>query len=251
MEYPLGAGIDLRLVVSPLQGQDRFYVFSSSYTTTAADARDELKKQLIASFHAYRLMDLTEFGTSHFGYEGSEVRFRLIDDVQSRDCVLFVFAAGGENWGVLYVKVSGDKAPFRQSPFAVFTRRPIPKAGVVELEPYRVSSAPFTAFPISLQISRRPISNQVTRIVVTEVPAGSTTEKVGVKVGDEIVAIDGRVARDFRGGVTKGSELGKIFLNRRYGDRVDLDLVSADTKTRFAVTLQIPPLLDVMSQKAR
>jgi hypothetical protein len=251
MEYSLGAGVNLRLVVSPLQGQDRFYVFSSSHTTTPAAARVELKERLIASFHAYRIVDLTEAVTSHFGYEGTELRFSLVDDVQGKDCVLFVFAESEESWGVLYSKVSEAKTPIGRSPFAVLTRRPIPKAGVVELEPYRVSSAPFTAFPISLQITRHPISNQVMKVVVTEVPAGSTTEQVGVKVGDEIMAIDGRAARDFRGGVTKGSELGKIFLNRRYGDRVNLDLISAETKTAFTVTLQIPSLLDAMSRTPR
>ena len=110
--------------------------------------------------------------------------------------------------------------------------------GVVALAPVRVKGVPVSDFPISLEVIRNPAGDRVERIVVSDVPAESAIEQAGVRVGDAIVAIDGRKTEDFAAGLGKDDELGRIFLNRTPGDTVKLEIQPADAGKPFSVTLR-------------
>jgi C-terminal processing protease CtpA/Prc len=78
----------------------------------------------------------------------------------------------------------------------------------------------------------------VNEIIVSEVPEDSLTEKAGVKPGDRVIRINGRPAESFTAGVTRESELGRIFIDRPPGETVQLEILAADARTPFSLTLE-------------
>ena len=112
------------------------------------------------------------------------------------------------------------------APFAILRKKDPAASDVVEMAPFVAANTPVTSFPIGLSVTADPLTGRVAKILVNEVPPGSTTERAGIKVGDEIISINHRKTRDFAVGLGKTSELGLIFLNRDLGDEVMLEILS-------------------------
>lgn len=173
----------------------------------------------------------------HFGFRGHRAEFGFASHGQNYSGTLFAFQADA-TWAVIYLHPAGAAAP-RLPPLERVQPAPAVPGGAVALEPFKIRENPVTGFPISLEFRPNPANGHVDHILVTDVPAGSATERAGVAVGDEVVAIDGRKAQDFLPGVTKNSELGRIFLNREGGDEVQLDVLPAKSTQVRKVTLTL------------
>jgi len=237
LQHAVAPNIELEMLVSHRGGKERIYVFSSQKGDNASDAPTRFAHALKSSFDTYRSNHFTEQDRTALGFSGRELLFDLVNPKQAVECRLFAFSEGNRSWAVMQTT---DEPPLRSPAFAPLRKNRAPPAGVVKLEPYRVKSNPLTSFPIGLEIRRGRLTNQVEEIFVLEVPPGSTTEQAGVKPGDLIISINGRKAQEFRGGVSSGTELGKIFLNRSPGHFVELELIAADSHQPYSATLRIP-----------
>lgn len=158
-------------------------------------------------------------------------------------CTIFVFTADGDYWGLLQIVPPGahTSAPLD----ALQKAAPVP-AGAVALAPFRVQEDPVTSFPIGLRVTRHNDVDRIGRILVNNVPAGSVTEQLGVKLGDEILRIEGRPVTSFAGGLSRRSDLGKILLARRPGSTLELELISPGEHESRSVTLTAGPTLAPM-----
>jgi hypothetical protein len=126
-------------------------------------------------------------------------------------------------------------------------------SGPVVLDPYRVKSVPVTGFPVSLQISHDRLTRRVTGIVISEVADIGATEHPELRAGDTVIRINRRNVTEFSDGIGADTELGRIFLNRKLGDRVELDLLEAKTQKPYSVSLRCfaPRLIDQVFPRSR
>jgi hypothetical protein len=243
VQKEVAPGIMLEMIITHADAPDRLVFLSSPQTDDQPGALGAFAHRLVDSFVAYHRALLMEEDSTKMGYAGRDLRFELVNEKEAVDCELFVFANRQTWWGILYSKPKDT--PFRADP--VFSRlrknEPLPE-GVVALPTLRVNGIPLTDFQISLEITRNAAGDRVAEIVVSNVPERSDTEQAGVKVGDAIVAIDGRAVTEFSAGVGKDSEIGRIFLNRKRGDTVVLEVRHEHAEKSFSVTLRIPRLLD-------
>jgi PDZ domain len=218
-------GLTIETVIAHADGQTRIFILSAPKTDDAPGSLMAFAGLVKGCFPAYQSTALAEKDAEEIGFSGRDLRFELAREKEILSCELFVFAQDKNWWGVLRVAPRGAPAP-SQPPFAIFHAKLNLPAGVVGMEPVHVKDTPLTSFPISLEIVPDYATDRIVRILVNEVPEGSITERAGVKVGDEIIAINGRKITDFKVGVGKDSEIGRIFLNREPGDMVDLELMA-------------------------
>jgi hypothetical protein len=239
VQKEVAPGIMLEMIVTHAGAPDRVAFLSSAETDDQPGALGAFAHRLADSFGAFHCVALTEEDSTKMGYAGHDLNFELFNGKETVDCELFVFADRETRWGVLYLKPKDT--PFRaDSVFSHLHKNdPLPE-GVVALPTLRVNGIPLTEFQISFEITRNAAGDRVAGIVVSNVPERSDTEQAGVKVGDAIVAIDGRAATDFSVGVDKDSELGRIFLNRKTGDTVVLEVMHANAEKPLSVTLRVP-----------
>lgn len=238
-EKELTPGISIESVLLRAGGKIRFVVLHATRSADQTDSVATVAHQFKAGLVIGPSSNLTENDATEFGYPGRDQRFMLLSDKEPMNCDLFVFVSDKTWWGVLYMCPKDTPLP-APSPFAILRKRDPVAEGVVEMAPFRAQDTPVTSFPIGLSVTSNLVSGRVDRIVVSEVPDGSTTEQVGVKVGDEILSVNHRKVSEFSAGLGKDSELGQIFLNRDPGDFVQLELRSPDApKSRF-ITLAIP-----------
>jgi hypothetical protein len=247
-------GITFEAVVTHVGAPDRLILFSSRKTDDQPGSLAAFAQRLKNSFTAFHCADLTEMDSTRMGFAGRDLRFELANATLALDCELFVFAGEESWWGVLYAKPRN--APMTaEAAFSLLHKNAPQPPDVVALAPVRVKGIPVSDFPISLEIIRNPAGDRVAEIVVSDVPAGSATEQAGVRVGDAIVAIDGRKTGDFAAGLGKDDELGRIFLNRTPGETVRLEIQPADSRKPFSVTLRAQARYrsasDIFSQMAR
>ncbi|HET7535701.1 MAG TPA: PDZ domain-containing protein [Candidatus Didemnitutus sp.] len=114
-----------------------------------------------------------------------------------------------------------------------------PEEKIVTLDSYDVRGRPVSSFPITIQVQYNPELKK-TKLVIIYVTPESDADRQGLRAGDEIVKIGGKPVEDMDPRVTKDSPIGKIFLNRKPGDRLDLEVVTHRTK---AITLRASPAI--------
>ncbi|HEX2854007.1 MAG TPA: PDZ domain-containing protein [Opitutaceae bacterium] len=237
--------ITFELLATHVGFTDRLIVFSSRRREEPPESLTAFAHRLRSSFSDFRSDQLTEKQAVEFGYSGRRLRFKMANKTETFDCELFVFAVADARWGVLYAKPE-NTATTAATAFRLLRRDDPLASGSVAMSPYVVKDIPVSDFPIGFDIMRNSGGDRVTGIVVNLVPPGSTTDRAGVKVGDAIVAINGRKAVEFAAGVGKDSELGRIFLNRKPGDQVDLEILPAGATKSFPVTLRLLTPFDRM-----
>jgi C-terminal processing protease CtpA/Prc len=99
----------------------------------------------------------------------------------------------------------------------------------VTLDAYKFTDQAIGSFTIAIRTAREADSRK-TRIFIIEVAAASDAEGSDLRVGDEIVKIGGVPVENMDPLVTKETELGKIFLNRKPGAPLELEVVTRRTK---------------------
>lgn len=125
--------------------------------------------------------------------------------------------------------------------------KPVPPAAkraeaIVKLEPMEVlGEPPKLSFGISLQIWQDGLTGNVSTIYITGVKPGSEAAKQGLVPFTQIDRIDGRPVQSYLASLKSGSELGKIFINRKLGAKVALKvLLAGSPKPKTIVLVEKP-----------
>jgi len=118
-----------------------------------------------------------------------------------------------------------------------------PQDKIVVLEPMKITGSPIISFPIDLRLYSDPDTQKVDRIFITKVWPGTDAEAEGLKVGDEIVKVDGKSVKDFEARVSVDSPLGQVFLNRKPGDTLKLEILTQRME-KITLRAQRPSLTD-------
>lgn len=121
-----------------------------------------------------------------------------------------------------------------------------PAEPIVKLEPMEVlGEPPKLSFGISLQIWQDSLTGNVSTIYITGVKKDSEAEKQGLKPFTQITRIDGRPVQSYLASLKSTSELGKIFINRKVGAKVALEVLSTDSPKPKTVVLVEPSKFNV------
>ena len=108
-----------------------------------------------------------------------------------------------------------------------------PAKPVVKLEPMEVlGEPPKLSFGISLQIWQDSLTGNVSTIYITGVKKDSDAEKQGLKPFTQITRIDGRPVQSYLASLKSTSDLGKIFINRKLGAKVALEVLPVGSSRR-------------------
>ncbi len=116
------------------------------------------------------------------------------------------------------------------------------KSDVVTLEAFSVGALPVQSFGFCVRILRNTETDQVTEITVTRVAPKSDAAKKGMGPLTSIRKIDGRPVQDFVASFAKGSDLNKILMHRKPGDKVTIEFLAlGSTAVRTATLTEHPP----------
>lgn len=96
---------------------------------------------------------------------------------------------------------------------------------ITQLAPFRVHDDAINAFGFDLAIYWDKSTRKVTRVFIGTIQEGSSATALDVRPGDEIRKIDGRPVTEFDAGIGAGTEIGRLFLNRRPGAKLDLEII--------------------------
>ena len=224
----LASGHHLVAIMTPRVGPIRLLAFHDAPAKPEAPAAfaEKLRSALISE----PAINPQNAPDRRLGYAGHLLSFQSEHEGIRFACELFVFTNETGRWALLQITPHTAEEP---PPFtALQPAKPVP-AGAVALAPFRVHENPVTSFPLSLRVQRNPQTDRIERIFVTEVPADSSTDLAGVKVGDEVLSLDRRSVKAFAGGLGRRSELGQILIDRRPGTRVEFELLTpGDAKPR-------------------
>ena len=94
----------------------------------------------------------------------------------------------------------------------------------VTLEPFKVHGTAQSSFGIDVRIYMDSEAKRVESIFITRIVKGSDAAHLELQVGDQIMKVDGALVKGMDAKVNYKSELGRILLNRKSGDRLDLEL---------------------------
>jgi S1-C subfamily serine protease len=120
------------------------------------------------------------------------------------------------------------------------TRAPETGAGpTVRMQPFVVMVPPVTSFGLGLAIFADPQTRQIKRMFIKAVTADSEADMLGLTAGTEILNVDGKSVSSFVIRFNPDSELSRLFINRRRGDRIRLVVASPpDRQPRTVVLTQ-------------
>lgn len=113
-----------------------------------------------------------------------------------------------------------------------------PAEPVVKLEPMEVlGEPPKLSFGISLQIWQDSLTGNVSTIYITGVKTDSDAEKQGLKPFTQITRIDGRPVQSYLASLKTSNDLGKVFINRKVGAKVTLEVLPVDSPEPKTIVL--------------
>ncbi|MBX3749700.1 MAG: hypothetical protein KF897_06405 [Opitutaceae bacterium] len=113
-----------------------------------------------------------------------------------------------------------------------------PAEPVVKLEPMEVlGEPPKLSFGISLQIWQDSQTGNVSTVYLTGVKPDSDAEKQGLKPFTQVTRIDGQPVQSYLASLKTSSALGKIFINRKLGAKVALEVLTADSPEPKTIVL--------------
>ena len=218
-------GLKLVAVLMPRAGGPaRALVFNRSASEPETVPLPAFAAQIRSAVLSIPATRLEPQAALRLGYEGQTTRFECQAGDGVYQCEIFVFATGSERWGILQI-IRDDLSKLPTAFASLIAAKPV-AAGALAVAPFRVKADPITSFPLSLQVLRDPTGARLARILVTEVPPDSSTEKAGVKVGDEIISLDDRAVSSFAQGVGRRSELGLLLIDRPPGTRLTLEIIT-------------------------
>jgi membrane-associated protease RseP (regulator of RpoE activity) len=101
---------------------------------------------------------------------------------------------------------------------------------VVKLLPFKVRGNAVGNFAISVQIlvTKEP---KKTQIIISRVMPFSDASQLGLREGDEILKINGQPVADMDPKISPDSPLGRLLLNRKVGEGLDLEVTTVRTRS--------------------
>jgi hypothetical protein len=121
----------------------------------------------------------------------------------------------------------------------IFSATDSTDGSVVELPPFLVTEDPIvpTSFGISYQISADKNTRLIQSMVLLTVAKNSEAAAKGLKPGMEVLTADGRSVRTLMARFDDQSEFHQIFMDRRVGERIVLELKVSEDDSLKIVTL--------------
>jgi len=232
--HTLPDGLEFVALMAPRVGPPRLLIFKTPATPALPDPLVAFAQRLRTLVLVEPTANVRSAPATKIGYPGHLVSLEAPRAQGSTACEIFTFAAGEDYWGLLQITPTDARA---ESPYSVLKKAKLVPAGAVALTPFRVQENPLNSFPVGLRVTRQTAEDRIAQIFVAEVPEGSTAEATGLKVGDEIVRIDGRAVTAFAGGLSRRSELGKILIERKPGSTVEFAVLSTGEREPRTVTL--------------
>lgn len=113
---------------------------------------------------------------------------------------------------------------------------------VVKMDQFIVHGRAVSNFAVDVEFLIDRETRQISRMFITAVAKDSDASRLGLQRGDEIVKIDGVPVKGMDSKINKDSQIGRIFLNRKQNDPLDLEVITRRTQQ---VTLHAhagPPL---------
>jgi C-terminal processing protease CtpA/Prc len=107
----------------------------------------------------------------------------------------------------------------------------------VTMDKFTVASKHLQSFGIALEFWENKSTQRVMEMYIKEVQQGSMAEDKGLTKGTRIFEIDGIPVDSFDATFAVGSDLNKIFIDRKNGDRVTLEVKIPGTHGLRTVTL--------------
>jgi hypothetical protein len=109
----------------------------------------------------------------------------------------------------------------------------------VTMQKYVVNDKHLLCFGLAIELWEDKNTQRVLAMYVKAVQPESMAELEGLAPGTRIFGIEGIPVEDFQATFGEGSELNKIFLNRKNGDRVTLEIKLQDRRgTKFVTLVQ-------------
>lgn len=111
-------------------------------------------------------------------------------------------------------------------PLVAGARAAEPATAPVVLDPVRVTEnyEPKLSFGLSLDVWKDDRTGAITSIVLGRIQLDSDAEREGLTPLLRVLRIDGRPVEEFEATFRPGSELHQIFVGRRNGDKVTLEI---------------------------
>ncbi len=115
---------------------------------------------------------------------------------------------------------------------------PPPPVESIEMPKMRVKGHAACSFGFGLVGTRDPATKKISRLFISAVTPGSEAERRGLKVDDEILAINGEKVAGMDGWVRPGSRLFDLLVDQVPGETIELELA---VRTKRTLTLQASP----------
>jgi membrane-associated protease RseP (regulator of RpoE activity) len=80
------------------------------------------------------------------------------------------------------------------------------------------------SFGFSLKCLGDARTKKIDRILISEVRGGTRAAELGLRPGDEILSVNGVKVADLKGGMNRDGDIMQLFVNRRKGDAIDLEV---------------------------
>jgi hypothetical protein len=124
------------------------------------------------------------------------------------------------------------------APQANHAPAPDPNSRVVQLDTYEVvGDPPKLAFGLTLELWQTTYTPKVRTIYITKVKPNSDAEAQGIVPGTRIDFIDGRNVEEFDATFKAGSDLNRLFINRKKGSSIQLDVLLPHARQTQRMTL--------------
>lgn len=114
---------------------------------------------------------------------------------------------------------------------------------LMQLEKFVVNGRAINSFGFDIHTYVNA-ENKIHLMLIGQIAEGGSAFGRDLQPGDEIVKINGRPVRDFDRLVSPQSELGKLLLNRRPGDMLELEIIKrrpAKVTLRIDTPVKIEP----------
>lgn len=227
-------GSELVATISPRIGTPRLFIFKAPATPRIPDALAVFGHRLRGIILVEPTANVRSVAATKIGYAGRLVSVDVPRPDGTSACEIFTFAVGDDYWGLVQITPAGAGG---ETPLASLKKAAPAPAGAVALAPYHVHEDPVTSFPLGLRVTRQSARDRVGQIFVTDVPEGSLSEQLVLKIGDEILSLEGRPVTAYAGGISGRSELGRILIDRRPGSTLELDIRTPGEAETRSVTL--------------
>jgi len=111
------------------------------------------------------------------------------------------------------------------------------KPPTVILPPFEVNDVPQLSFGFSIRVMRNQATMHALGMYVERVGTGTDAERKGLKASSEILSINGKLVSEYEATFNPGSELARIFIGRKEGASVTLQVMPLTKRKPQTLTI--------------